>query len=93
MYQAHYAEDGTIKGFYLPGMHRDIPSPVLEITAEQHTDYFARGQNHKVIDGVWTYVEPEPQETVITPPIDQDTADMWEAILTLSAKIEEMEGK
>ncbi len=59
MYLAHYAEDGTIKGFYLPSMHRDIPSPVLEITAEQHADYFNRGQNHRIVDGVWTYVEPE----------------------------------
>lgn len=58
MYQAYYDTDGTIKGFYIVGMHRDIPSPTLEITAEQHADYFARGQNHKVIDGVWAYVEP-----------------------------------
>ncbi|WP_373325612.1 DUF4376 domain-containing protein [Sporomusa paucivorans] len=59
-YLAHYnADTGTIQGFYSSGLHRDIPSPTLEITAEQHADYFARGQNHRVIDGVWTYVEPE----------------------------------
>ena len=59
MYLAHYAADGTIKGFYLLKLHRDIPTPTIEITAEQHADYFARGQNHRIVDGVWTYVEPE----------------------------------
>lgn len=59
MYQAHYTADGTIKGFYIVGLHPNIPTPTLEITTEQHADYFARGQNHRVIEGVWMYVEPE----------------------------------
>jgi hypothetical protein len=93
-YLAHYAEDGRIKGFYVAGMHRDIPIPTMGITADQHADYFSRGQNHRVVNGSWTYVdhpiEPEPQ--IITPEIDQDTADMWEAILTLSAELETLKG-
>ena len=74
MYLAHYADGGTIKGFYLQGMHRDIPTPTIEITAEQHADFFRRGQNHRVIDGVWTYVEPAG------PTLDELKATKWESI-------------
>jgi hypothetical protein len=41
-----------------------------------------------VIDGIDS-ITSEP----VTPPVDQDTADMWEAILALSAKLDALEGK
>ena len=93
MFQAHYAEDGTIQGFYIPGLHRDIPSPTIEITAEQHADYFARGQNYKVINGIWTYVEPvESEQQIVTPPVDHNIADLWQAMLAISAELEALKG-
>jgi hypothetical protein len=93
MYLTHYAEDGTIKGFYVRSLHHDIPSPVLEITAEQHADYFARGQRHKIIDGEFVYVEPEPQSPeVVTPEVNQDVADLWQAMLAMSSELEALKG-
>ncbi|CVK18450.1 hypothetical protein [Sporomusa sphaeroides] len=44
------------------------------------------------IEAAWTEMQAEAGAPV-TPPVDQDTADMWEAILALSAKIEVLEGK
>lgn len=34
------------------------PTPFITITAEQHTDFFTRGQRHQVINGEFVYVEP-----------------------------------
>jgi hypothetical protein len=58
MYLANYDTGGNILGFYIQGMHMNIPEPTLEITDEQHQEYFNKGQNHKVIDGKFVYVEP-----------------------------------
>lgn len=94
MYQVHYdAETGAIKGFYLLGLHAVIPAPYIDITIKQHADFFARGQNHRVIDGIWTYVEPpEPEPVVVTPEVNKDVADIWEAMLAMSAEIETLKG-
>lgn len=93
MYLAHYDTDGAIKGFYLPELYQNIPSPTIEITEEQHADFFERGQNHKVIDGVFTYVEPpEPEPQVITPEVNSDIADLWQAMLAMSAELEALKG-
>lgn len=58
MYLTHYTEDGTIIGFYLPGLHVNIPSPTIEVTKEQHAEYFTKGQSFKVINGEFTYISP-----------------------------------
>ncbi|MDD4599610.1 hypothetical protein SDC9_04128 [bioreactor metagenome] len=60
------------------------PDGFIEMQSERPgVDYVAKD------DGTWGKVEPE----VVTPPVDQSTADMWEAILTLSAKLDALEGK
>lgn len=75
MYLAHYDDKtGCILGFYIPGMHRDIPVPTMEITNEQHVDFFARGQRHKVVNKVWTYVEPA------APSIDVLKEQAWQEV-------------
>lgn len=45
-----------------------IPSGAITITDEQHADYFEKQSLGKqsgfdIVDGVWTYVEPEPPTT------------------------------
>lgn len=94
-YATYNLESGEIVGFRPIGDTYPTPTPMpyIVITPEQHTDFFARGQNHRVINDVWTYVEPELQAPeVVTPPVDQDTADMWEAILSMSAELEIFKG-
>lgn len=86
MYLAHYDTDGNVLGFYIQGMHAETPKPVIEITEEQHTEFFTKGQNHKVLNGTFIYVEPPaPVLQVVTPALNQDIADLWEAILAISA--------
>jgi hypothetical protein len=61
MYLVQYnAETGTVLGIYDQTLNypSGIPTPNIQITVKQHADFFVRGQNHRVIDGVWTYVEP-----------------------------------
>lgn len=59
MLVAHYDETGFLS-FYDTALNYfgGIPTPNIPITTEQHADFFARGQRHRVIDGKWTYVEP-----------------------------------
>lgn len=45
--------------------------------------------NKKIVE----YTPPEPEQQVITPQADQSTADMWEAILAISARQDALEGK
>lgn len=93
MYLANYDQEGKILGFYIQGMHANIPEPTLEITEEQHQEYFNNGQNYKVIDGEFMYVEPEPQATqIVTPVIDQNIADMYEVMFDMAARLEKLEG-
>lgn len=59
-YVSYNSETGKISGFREVGdvYPTPIPTPYIIINTEQHADFFARGQRHRVIDGVWTYVEP-----------------------------------
>lgn len=58
---------GDVLGFYNPAYDypNGIPVPNIEITDQQHQEYFAKGQRHKVLKQsdetlVFVYVEPEP---------------------------------
>lgn len=64
MYLAHYDAEGNVLGFYKQGMHTDIPEPTLEISEEEHQEYFGKNQSYKVIDGKWTYIEPQQPTAV-----------------------------
>jgi|GEM_PF-6251990 len=60
MIKVHYDENG-VPSFYDTSLNypNGVPVPNIQITKEQHADFFARGQNYRVIDGEWTYVEPQ----------------------------------
>lgn len=62
MYLANYdPSTGKILGFYINGMHSDIPQPIFDLTKEQHQEYFDKGQNYKIINNIFTYIEPIKQ--------------------------------
>lgn len=75
----------------------EAPVGSVVITEDQFEEYFRRqeiGKQHgyNIVNGDFIYTEQE-QVSVVTPTVDQSIADMWEAILTLSAKLDVLEGK
>ena len=45
----HYDEiTGKIKGFYIEGIHQNIPSPVTQITEEKHQFYMDNNGMYKI---------------------------------------------
>lgn len=70
-----FAKPGTI----LQQVGGDCPDGFIVMQSQRPDgDYVAKD------DGTWGRVEPE----IVTPLVDEDAADMWEAILTLSAKLD-----
>lgn len=53
MYKGTYNEKGEYTGFYVEGIHENIPQPYIELTEEQWQQ--ALSKNYKVIDGQHTY--------------------------------------
>ena len=76
--------------FLIPAMATDKEPP---ITKENQLVRFVSGQ--WVIEDI-PEAEPEPEPSnetqIISPPIDQDTADMWEALFALSAELDALKG-
>jgi len=47
----------------------------------------------KEIQATWEDIQKEASEPqIITPPVNQDTADMWEALFALSAELDALKG-
>lgn len=78
--------------FLIPARATDKESPIPR-----------ENQLVKFVSGAWTLedipvteYEPELEQSneteIITPPVDQNGADLWEAILDLSAQIEAIKG-
>lgn len=53
MYKGTYNKDGEYTGFYVEGIHENIPQPNIELTAEEWQQ--ALSKNYKVINGKHTY--------------------------------------
>lgn len=53
MYKGTYNKKGEYTGFYVEGVHENIPKPNIELTKEEWQQ--ALSKNYKVIDGVHTY--------------------------------------
>ncbi|UTN03984.1 phage tail assembly chaperone [Flavobacterium bizetiae] len=53
MYKGSYNENGEYTGFYVEGIHENIPQPNLELSEEEWQQ--ALSKNYKVIDGKHTY--------------------------------------
>ncbi len=84
MYLAHYDEDtGGILGFYLPDLHKSIPQPVVELSAEQHAAYFAGEQSYKVIEGAFTQVEKT------APKLEEVKSAKWEEVKVKRNQLEQ----
>jgi len=49
MYKATYNEKGEYTGFYVDGIHENIPQPNIELTEEEWQQ--ALSKNYKVIEG------------------------------------------
>lgn len=70
MFYAEYDDNGNVTGFYNPLLaerYGGIPTNVISITTEQHAEFFARGQRHKVQkqnDGSMAFVYIEPIITI-----------------------------
>lgn len=72
-----------------------IPIPYIEIDEVEHDDWMQHQAIRKIdvsTRQLIEYAPPEPAPQIVTPPVDQTTADMWEAILDISAKIKALEG-
>ena len=53
MYKGSYNENGEYTGFYVEGIHENIPQPNIELTEEEWQQ--ALSKNYKVIDGKHAY--------------------------------------
>lgn len=53
MYKGTYNENGEYTGFYVEGIHENIPEPNIELTEEEWQEAFTK--NYKVIEGKHTY--------------------------------------
>lgn len=53
MYKGTYNKEGEYTGFYVEGIHENIPQPNIELTAEEWQQ--ALSKNYKVINGKHTY--------------------------------------
>jgi hypothetical protein len=53
MYKGTYNENGDYTGFYVEGIHENIPEPHIELTEEEWQQ--ALSKNYKVIEGKHTY--------------------------------------
>lgn len=53
MYKGTYNEDGEYTGFYVEGIHENIPQPNIELSTEEWQQ--ALSKNYKVINGKHTY--------------------------------------
>jgi hypothetical protein len=53
MYKGTYNEVGEYTGFYVEGIHENIPQPNIELTTEEWQQ--ALSKNYKVIDGKHTF--------------------------------------
>lgn len=64
MYKGSYNENGEYTGFYVEGIHENIPQPNIELTEEEWQQ--ALSKNYKVINGKHTYsVFVENQDNII----------------------------
>ena len=66
-----------------------IPTPYIAITEAEHDDWMQNQSTRKIDIDTKKLVEYTPQEQppqIITPVVDQDLADVWEAIFALSAE-------
>lgn len=52
-YRATYNQNGEYTGFYVEGIHENIPKPNIELTEEEWQQ--ALSKNYKVIDGKHAY--------------------------------------
>lgn len=94
MFYVLFNSDGGVKGCYIAGMHPNIPDGTEEVTKEDF-DKYCTHQFFKGSDGNPTPIPAvtEPQSPqIITPPVDQDVADLWQAMLTMSAELEALKG-
>lgn len=53
MYKGTYNNEGEYTGFYIDGIHENIPKPNIELTIEEWQQ--ALSKNYKVIEGKHTY--------------------------------------
>jgi hypothetical protein len=53
MYKGTYNENGDYTGFYVEGIHENIPQPNIELTEEEWQQ--ALSKNYKVIEGKHTH--------------------------------------
>lgn len=64
MHKGSYNENGEYTGFYVEGIHENIPQPNIELTEEEWQQ--ALSKNYKVINGKHTYsVFVENQDNII----------------------------
>lgn len=68
-----------------------IPEPYTKITDAEHDDWMQNQSTRKIeveTKKLVEYMPPEPAPVIIKPSINQDLADVWEAILAISAEKE-----
>lgn len=87
MFYVLFNSDGTVQGCYIDGIHPAIPDGA-EAVSKENFDKYCTHQFLKGSDGnptpIPVVIEPQSPQ-IITPPVSQDLADVWEAIFILSA--------
>ncbi|MCC5468706.1 hypothetical protein, partial [Pelosinus baikalensis] len=69
--------------------------PNIEITDVEHDDWMQNQATRKIDTDTLRLVEytpPEQSPVIVTPTTNQDLADVWEAMLTMSAELETLKG-
>jgi hypothetical protein len=73
-----------------------IPTPYAEITEAEHVDWMQNQATRRIdieTKKLVEYTPPEPAPVIVTPKVDQNVADLWEAMLTMSAELEVLKGE
>lgn len=93
MYYVLFNQDGTVQQCYIAGMHPNIPDNAVSVSKEEFDQYCTR-QYQKGADGKPQKIEIQEDDTpqIITPAVDQNIADLWQAMLAMSAELEALKG-
>ena len=82
--------------FVADGTSDTVPNGAVEITEETWQDGISNPGKYSIQDGacvaasVWP---PEPETQIITPAVNSDIADLWQAMLAMSAELEALKGE
>jgi len=91
-----YDSNGNITGYYPDTInYESIPETYIEIDQVTWQDCINNPglRRVNVVNNVIVeYTPPEPASQIVTPGVDENIADLYQALLDMSARLEKLEG-